>query len=83
MRRQEGRITRTELAMDTLPDVAAPQPTRALAARLDMSPSAVKVAAHRGYRSLRRLLGLAVVAPPAVQAASRHDEDDTPCRQHS
>jgi RNA polymerase sigma-70 factor, ECF subfamily len=119
MRRQEGRITRTEVAMDAPPDVAVPlpgpdrdgidvdlvrqalaqlpprqraiveaiqldaEPTRALAARLDMSQSAVKVAAHRGYRTLRRLLGLAVVAPPAVQAAPRPDEDDTPCRQNS
>ncbi len=28
-----------------------------LSARLGMSPSAIKVAAHRGYRALRRLLG--------------------------
>ena len=30
---------------------------REVAARLGMTPSAVKVAAHRGYRALRRLLG--------------------------
>lgn len=93
LQRQEARVTRTELAMDTPPDVAATptstdadavdvelvrqalaqlpprqraiveaiqlrdEPTRTLAARLDMSQSAVKVAAHRGYRTLRRLLG--------------------------
>jgi len=118
MRRQEGRIARTELAMDTPPDVAAPspareadgvdldlvrqalaqlpprqraiveamqldaEPTRSLAARLDMSQSAVKVAAHRGYRTLRRLLGLAVTPAP-VPATPRHDEGDTRCRQNS
>ena len=31
---------------------------RDLAARLDMSESAVKVAAHRGYQALRKLLGV-------------------------
>ena len=30
---------------------------RAIGARLDMSESAVKVTAHRGYKALRRLLG--------------------------
>ena len=35
------------------------EPTRDLAARFNMSQSAVKVAAHRGYRTLRRLLGAA------------------------
>ena len=93
LQRQEARVTRTELAMDAPPDVAATpsstdadavdvelvrqalallpprqraiveaiqlrdEPTRTLASRLDMSQSAVKVAAHRGYRALRRLLG--------------------------
>gem|GEM_PF-337393 len=33
------------------------EPTRAIAARLAMTQSAVKVAAHRGYRGLRRMLG--------------------------
>lgn len=32
---------------------------RDIATRLSMSPSAVKVTAHRGYRALRRLLGVA------------------------
>ncbi len=40
----------------------ADEPTRSVAARLDMSQSAVKVAAHRGYRALRRLLGGATAA---------------------
>jgi RNA polymerase sigma-70 factor (ECF subfamily) len=31
---------------------------RELASRLDMSESAVKVAAHRGYKALRKLLGV-------------------------
>jgi RNA polymerase sigma-70 factor (ECF subfamily) len=31
---------------------------RDIAGRLNMSPSAVKVTAHRGYRALRRLLGV-------------------------
>lgn len=102
MQRQEGRIGRAEVAMDTPPDVAATvlaretgdvdieqvrqalrqlppkqraiveaiqlhdEPTRTVAARLSMSQSAVKVAAHRGYKALRRLLG-AAVSPPAAR----------------
>lgn len=92
LQRQHGRIARTEVAMDVLPDVAeAPrrsvggrvdialvrkalaqlparqrgivqaiqlrdEPTRSIASRLEMSPSAVKVAAHRAYKLLRRIL---------------------------
>ena len=102
MQRQEGRIGRAEVAMDTPPDgpATAPapetgnvdidlvrqalrqlpprqraiveaiqfddEPTRTVAARLSMSQSAVKVAAHRGYKALRRLLGGAV-SPPAAR----------------
>jgi RNA polymerase sigma factor (sigma-70 family) len=95
--RREGRVTRRELGMDTLPDVvvaharmddgprtnvdmdavraalgALPprqrevvealklrdESVREIASRLQMSPSAVKVTAHRGYRALKRLLGV-------------------------
>lgn len=117
MRRQEGRITRIEQAMDTPPEVATTptrpdaavdyelvrqalaqlpprqraiveaiqlhaEPTRDLATRLDMSQSAVKVAAHRGYRALRRLLGRTDTPAPAQATAMRHDKD-TRCRQNS
>ncbi|MEP7115994.1 MAG: sigma-70 family RNA polymerase sigma factor [Acidobacteriota bacterium] len=104
MQRRAGRIARTEVAMDALPDppvearasraagvdielvrqalaqlpprqraiVEAIQlrdePTRHIAARLDMSQAAVKVAAHRGYKALRRLLGGA--APAANEPAA-------------
>lgn len=92
MQRLEGRIGRTEVAMDAPPDLVTAahpaetdgvdrqlvwqalaqlpprqraiveavqlrdEPTRSIAARLAMTQSAVKVAAHRGYRKLRRLL---------------------------
>jgi len=57
---------RLKAALDALPDrqreiVRAlkleDQSVKDVSARLGMSPSAVKVAAHRGYRALRRLLG--------------------------
>ena len=118
MQRLEGRISRTEVAMDPPPDVAvapscaAPdgvdldlvrqalaqlpprqraiveaiqlrdEPTRRVAARLDMSQSAVKVAAHRGYRALRRLLGGTAV-PPTATAPVAHENKDEACKQNS
>ena len=118
MQRLEGRISRTEVAMDPPPDVAvapscaAPdgvdldlvrqalaqlpprqraiveaiqlrdEPTRSVAARLDMSQSAVKVAAHRGYRALRRLLAGTAV-PPAGRASLAHADQDEACEQSS
>jgi len=57
---------RLEAALNTLPDrqreiVRAlkleDESVREVSERLGMSPSAVKVAAHRGYKALRRLLG--------------------------
>lgn len=57
---------RLENALDALPDrqreiVRAlkleDESVKDVSARLGMSPSAVKVAAHRGYKALRRLLG--------------------------
>jgi RNA polymerase sigma-70 factor (ECF subfamily) len=94
--RREGRVTRRELGVETLPDAAAPvrveasafadididqvraalrtlpprqrdiveslklrdESVREIATRLSMSPSAVKVTAHRGYRALKRFLGV-------------------------
>lgn len=47
------------------------EPTRSIAARLDMSQAAVKVAAHRGYKVLRRLLGGATTG--ANEAAGKKD----------
>ena len=57
------------------------EPTRSVAARLDMSQSAVKVAAHRGYRALRRLLG----APGSLEAAppTAREARDARCKQNS
>lgn len=120
MQRQEGRISRTEVAMDAPPDVAAAPPpaaadgvdidlvrqalaqlpprqraiveaiqlrdesTRSVAGRFGMNQSAVKVAAHRGYRALRRLLG-GTVTPSASAAAppiARKDKDQA-CKQNS
>lgn len=108
LQRQHGRIARTEVAMDVVPDrarepiasgardvdLAAVQqalaqlparqrdivqaiqlrdePTRSIAARLDMSPSAVKVAAHRAYKVLRRLL--AGASGTARDGAGRIDQ---------
>lgn len=57
---------RLETALDALPDrqreiVRAlklkDESVKDVSERLGMSPSAVKVAAHRGYKALRRLLG--------------------------
>ena len=57
---------RLEAALDALPDrqreiVRAlklkDESVKDVSERLGMSPSAVKVAAHRGYKALRRLLG--------------------------
>jgi RNA polymerase sigma-70 factor (ECF subfamily) len=94
--RREGRVSRRELGVEVLPDVASSavadddvragvdmeavrtaleslpprqrevvtalklrdESVRDIAGRLHMSPSAVKVTAHRGYRALRRLLGV-------------------------
>jgi RNA polymerase sigma-70 factor (ECF subfamily) len=93
--RREGRMSRRELGVEILPDVACAgadddaragvdmeavrsalaslpprqreivtalklheESVRDIAGRLNMSPSAVKVTAHRGYRALRRLLGV-------------------------
>jgi RNA polymerase sigma-70 factor (ECF subfamily) len=96
--RREGRVTRRELGVETLPDTAAParaeeaafadvdidqvraalrtlpprqrdiveslklrdESVRDVATRLSITPSAVKVTAHRGYRALKRLLGVDV-----------------------
>jgi len=118
MQRQEGRISRTEVAMDAPPEipVTSPlaaahgvdldlvrqalaqlpprqraiveaiqlrdEPTRSVAARLEMSQSAVKVAAHRGYRALRRLLG-ATAVPRASPASLAHADQDDACEQSS
>jgi RNA polymerase sigma-70 factor (ECF subfamily) len=57
---------RVQTALESLPDrqreiVSAlklrDESVKEIGARLGMSESAVKVAAHRGYRALRRLLG--------------------------
>jgi RNA polymerase sigma factor (sigma-70 family) len=94
--RKEGRVSKREIGVETLPDVDAAADTqetpyadgdieavraalrtlpprqreivealklrdesvRDIASRLSMSPSAVKVTAHRGYRALKRLLGV-------------------------
>ncbi len=94
--RREGRVSRREIGVETLPDIAATmraeetsfadvdldavraalrtlpprqrevvealklrdETVRDVASRLSMSPSAVKVTAHRGYRALKRLLGV-------------------------
>jgi RNA polymerase sigma-70 factor, ECF subfamily len=115
MQRQQGRIARTEVAMDVPPDVRAPapeahvdielvwralaqlpprqraiveaiqlgdEPTRSVATRLNMSQSAVKVAAHRGYRALRRLLKGTAVAPEATSRMS-HGHEEPGCKQNS
>jgi RNA polymerase sigma factor (sigma-70 family) len=94
--RREGRVSKREVGVETLPDFVAPvsaeersfadvdidavraalrtlpprqrevvealklrdESVRDVASRLSMSPSAVKVTAHRGYRALKRLLGV-------------------------
>jgi RNA polymerase sigma-70 factor (ECF subfamily) len=57
---------RLKAALDTLPDrqreivrslKLEDQSVKDVSERLGMSPSAVKVAAHRGYKALRRFLG--------------------------
>ena len=62
----EGRTDAVLAALELLPrrqrDVIESlklkeESARAIGARLDMSESAVKVTAHRGYKALRRLLG--------------------------
>lgn len=55
------------------------EPTRAIAARLGMTQSAVKVAAHRGYRVLRRMLG----DPAGNHARDDANEKAPPCKQNS
>ena len=105
MQRQEGRISRTEVAMDAPPEVPVTSPSAAAhGVDLDLVRQALaqlpprqraiveaiqlrdeptrSVAAHRGYRALRRLLAGTAV-PPAGRASLAHADQDEACEQSS